>query len=66
MRWIFLKKPFVSLKSRSDTAKMVLFFLLGLSALMLFFLPDDGIAVFGGDSVGGRVNGIMSVIERNM
>lgn len=56
----------MSLKSRSDTAKLVLFFLLGMSALMLFFLPDESAAVFGGEDAGGRVKGIMSIIERNV
>ncbi len=33
---------------------------------MLFFLPGESVATFGGEDVGGRVKGIMSLIERNL
>ena len=63
---VFLKKPFVSLKSRSDTAKLVLFFLLSVSALMLFFLPEESVAVFGGEGAEGKFMGLMSLIEKQL
>lgn len=61
---VFLKKPFVSIKSRSDTAKLVLFFLLSTSALVLLFLPEESSAVFGDGSVSEGAKGIMSLVER--
>ncbi len=56
----------MSLKSRTDTAKFVLFLLLSLSALMLLFIPEESATVFAGDGAENSFSGIMSLIEKNL
>lgn len=59
---LILKKPFVSLKKRSEKIKLSLCLLLSLSALLLFFIPRGDIAVFAGGNSDG-IRGLFNIVN---
>ncbi|MBO5766923.1 MAG: hypothetical protein J6R45_06310 [Clostridia bacterium] len=57
-----MKKPFLLLKSRGDGIRLALFFVFGLAASALFFIPENDMHVFANGGESG-LRGLFNIIS---
>lgn len=58
-----MKKPFISLKKRSDVIKLLVGLLLCALSLSLFYMRDDSVAVFADGAESGSAKGLYGFLS---